>query len=535
MKKRMIAMLLTLIMVLGTGTLSVAAIEGEGVEEPAAVEVEVEAAEDQAEASDVDAEEAITEKDPQSQIEDNTGEEPPAESGETVKPIDLTASATVNNDGGVTFTVTQDEAISYYVIRAMKNGVVDTSVPELKVAAAEISSAVFSGLDGIYAFEVEAFHEETPAPAEGEDASAAAPVVTSLGKAVTEEVYAAKVKDLKIYPSHRAIAVEWTPVGDATSYEVYRNGELLATVGPESVAYDNDEIMAYYDDKDMPEQPDLPKYTYTVKAKSGDAEAAPSDEVKGSSIQQEYVRITFKAKAKLTSHNTGIKNKTHTFNKGQTVYAHGYLLGKHQFYYNINGVNYLFYTKYTRVKSPSGQYTKSIDYDTRAAEYFVNFHKNQDGSIGMGSSTNYMIWVNRYTQHLYVFERAHDSAHPQKKWQICTLKASKYNTGKTNGGSDIYNKKKGIDRRSNVYNNWEVSTGRSSAPSPTGSYTIKKRTARKGGHKWWNFYHSETAIHGKVKGTVFGQPMSMGCIRNPDLNAEFIYFNIPKKSKVLVY
>ncbi len=437
-----------------------------------------------------------------------------------VKPFTLEASASVDKTGAAVVTIKASgegaDAVSYYIVRALKDGVADPAVAEVKT---ESSKATFSGLSGIYSFEVEAFHEEKITeinPETGEEVVVDTKT-ESLGKTYTEEVFVAAITNFALYPSHKSIALEWDPIEGVSYYEVYRNGELRAKVEPDSRAYDNPEMMAFIDEG-MAEQVSLAKYTYRVKAvlEEGDKiyASAPSDNLTGSCVQQMYVSIKFKAKTTLTSHE-GLKKK-HTFNKNEVVYAHGYLLGKHQFYYTINGKKYLFYTKYTRMKNASAKYTTSFNYDEKSAEYYVNFHKNADGSVGFASNTRNLIWVNRYTQHVYVFEKVNGY------WRLNESVATK-----------------GSSKRSSIigklYRDWECSTGKSSSPSPTGTYKIFKRQKSKHGHKWWNYYHSQTALHGKVKGTVWGTPRSSGCIRNPDPNAEFIYFNTAKYTKVNIY
>ena len=437
-----------------------------------------------------------------------------------VKPFTLNATASVDTAGDAVVKIDASgegaDTISYYIVRALKDGVADPAVAEVKT---EKSPAKFSGLSGVYSFEVEAFSAETSTeidPATGEEVVVETGAV-SLGKTVTDEVFVAAITGFELYPAHKSIALEWDAIEGVSYYEVYRNGSLRAKVMPEERAYDNEERMAYIDEG-MSEQVSLAKYTYRVKAvlENGDKvyASAPSQNLTGSCVQQMYVSIKFRSNCTLTSHDSA--KKKHTFKKNEVVYAHGYLLGKHQFYYTINGKKYLFYTRYTRMKSPSAKYTKDFNYSEKSAEYYVNFHKNADGSIGFISNTRNLIWVNRYTQHIYVFEKYNGY------WRLNETKATKGSSKK----SAIIGK---------LYRDWECSTGKASSPSPTGTYKIYKRTSRKHGHKWWNYYHSQTAIHGKVKGTVWGTPKSSGCIRNPDYNAEFIYYNTPKHTKVNVY
>jgi hypothetical protein len=520
MKKRMIAILLMMVMILGTGTLYAAA---EEAAEQAAPAVTTEApAEETVDGGDItlNSEEAVTEE--------------PAVAEPQPVPFTLTATAAADKTGDAVISITAagdgSDAVSYYVVKALKNGRVDPSVPEVKTTTAE---ARVSGLNGVYAFQVEAFKEEVTTdtdPETGEEIILDTKTV-KLGTTRTADIYVAAVQDFKVYPAYRSVALEWAPVEGAVSYQIFRNGDLRATVDandPAARAYDNEEMMAYID-TGMNEQVSLQKYNYVVYAvnESGML-SGPSEKLISSAVQQMYVTLKFKAKCTLTSHD-GSKKK-YTFPKNATIYAHGYLLGKHQFYYTINGQKYLFYAKYTRLKNASANYTTAFNYETKSAEYFANTYICSDGSLSYASSTPYLIWVNRYTQHVYVLEGS------KGNWRISTKGADSYrnkgSSGKNKGKySDIY---KG-NHVGKVFNSWECSSGKASTPSPTGIYDIKRRKIKLHGHKWWNYYHSQTALHGWVKGTVWGTPKSSGCVRNPDVNAEFIYYNIPLHTKVVVY
>ena len=289
------------------------------------------------------------------------------------------------------------------------------------------------------------------------------------------------------YSAYNSVAIDWSPSNNAVYYRVYKDGKLVADKVTSRSVFDPN-YFSYIctginDDS---------AHRFQIEAVSSDGSTTKSAVVSDARVSRMYIRITFKQKKTLKSHDGS--NTKYTFKKGQTVYAFGFGSGQYYFTYNVGGRDHTFYVNYGRVRKPQALYTTSFNYSQREAEYFV-------ATAGRGSSTNHMIWANLYTQHIYLFTRVNGL------WRV-------------NGGT---------------YSDWECSSGKASSPSPTGlSFTIKNKYKRHSSTRFWNTYKGQAAIHGQVNNS-YGRPLSHGCIRNPNAKAEFIFKYYPKKTRVMVY
>lgn len=302
----------------------------------------------------------------------------------------------------------------------------------------------------------------------------------------------ATVTGLATYSAYNSIALEWNPVAGATEYRVYRDGKKIATVKPNSKSVYDSKKMAYINKKIKKDK----KYSYTVTAVKDGVESDKCAAKKDSRVRQMYITFTFSRTRKLTSHDKA--KVTRKFKKGTKVKAHGYRLGRYHFDYK----GHTFYVNYMSTSNTKAKYVgrKKWNYSKREAEYFAN-------TSGIKSKTNFMIWASLYTQHIYILKMT------DGLWRVKTIK---------------YNGTKGSD--------WEISSGKAATPSPTGTnLQIFRRQAYKRGVVWWNYFHSQTSIHGKAGEAPFGKPASSGCLRNPDKLASVIYHEIPLWTRVIVY
>lgn len=342
-----------------------------------------------------------------------------------------------------------------------------------------------------------------------EEASEPAEAVAPAETAATEEQPApeqpavpATPTGLKTYSACESVALEWTPVAGATSYKVYRSGTFVANVPSSARAYDNKNKMAYV----CPVSGDK-KYKFQVSAVNEGGESALCAAKKDGAVRQMYIRFTMRRTRKLTSHDG--KKKTMRIPAGKTFKAIGYGMGRYHFYYK----GYLFYVNYMSVKNTKALYTTSFNYSKKEAEYFI-------GTSKQTSMTNKMIWVNLYTQHLYILSGKKGTS-GLGKWKVSSVK---------------YNGRK--------YSHWEVASGNASTPTPWGLHlkyrgkptNIYSRSRTGGaGAFWWNKFHSQTALHGRAGNGRYGRPASHGCIRNTDERAKAIFFKIPKRSRCIVF
>ncbi len=142
-----------------------------------------------------------------------------------------------------------------------------------------------------------------------------------------------------------------------------------------------------------------------------------------------------------------------------------------------------------------------LDYSDATKEGFVNL-KNYT------SKTDYLIWINRYTQRVIIFTGY------KGEWK--------------------------------VYKTFICSTGANNSPTPQGVYQIEAHY----GTWYFDYYlvytatgfYGDTAFHSTLynfDGSPFddrvGIPLSHGCIRMRDEDAKFIYDNMPFGTTVVVW
>lgn len=357
-------------------------------------------------------------------------------------------------------------------------------LPAAEPEATEVTNTEGDGTTDAVVPETTTEEEQTPEVKEEPKEEAAADVTVETQDLQDPTPLAAPV--LSTFSAYYSVALEWTPVDNAGSYVVYMDGApvtgpLTATsyiVG--GLAEESTHTFSVLAKPE--EQPVEP--TALENATYAETMSAP---VSDGPVRQMYIWIKFKAKAKLKSHD-GAKVK-HTFKKGEWVRAHGFGGGKYRFYYNGN----LFYTSFLRTNKAWAEYTRDFDYSAREAEYFIN-------TSGKGSATGWFLWVNQYTQHVYLLTGSAGNWH--------------------------------------VYGEWTCSTGAPKTPSPTGfGKKIYKRVKKRNGHGPWTAFQSWTSFHGTRKSwrKNWDKPVSHACIRCPDEWAKFIYKNIPNGTAVAVY
>lgn len=142
----------------------------------------------------------------------------------------------------------------------------------------------------------------------------------------------------------------------------------------------------------------------------------------------------------------------------------------------------------------------SLDYSTATKEGFINLS-------GYDSKTEYLVWVNLYTQKVLVFEGYRDN------WELIKT--------------------------------FPCSSGAEAHPTPLGTYEIYYHGS---GFRFDDYYVKYTTIFngdhafhtipynydGSVNDPTLGQPRSHGCIRMRDEDALYIYA-LPKGTCVIIY
>lgn len=310
---------------------------------------------------------------------------------------------------------------------------------------------------------------------------------------------------LTTYSSYKGVALEWTKDSKAVTYDIYRDGAWIGG-GPASAfnsAYDNGSLLSFIDTGAGDEK----NHNYYVKSTLG-SNSVNSNTCQDQMVMPFYIKIQFRETKTLKPH--GGKKVSHKFRKGDVVYATGFVKGQYHFMYNGT----LYYVNYNRTTKQVAKYNgkKGFNYNKKEVEYFIN-------NSGQTSMTNYMIYVNLYTQHLYILT---GQANTKGNWRVTS-----------------------INYKGKNYQDWEISSGTAKTPSPWGlNLKYKRKLVNKykklkvnpgHGSKYWNFYHSQSALHGRADGKGYGVPHSHGCIRSTDPQGIFLFNKIPMKTRIAIY
>ena len=289
-------------------------------------------------------------------------------------------------------------------------------------------------------------------------------------------------------PGHKSVTVYWEAVDGATGYEIFRNGKLLKSVGADKTSYR---------DKTVKEGPSgntgkVNQYSYYVVAVNGSQRSEASVTKKAGKVRSALYKITFKSSAKLTSHDK--YKKTITFKGGQTVWADGFAQGKYQFSYKKGNKTYRFYSMWMRIKNPKGDIKKNAYENGHTAENYVNEGK-------YSSPTKWLIWVNLYSQRVYVFKGK------KGNWKL--------------------------------EKNYLCGSGTPKTPTSSGmNKKLHRKAKHYSKHKWWNMFSGTMAIHGSngaKEEAKLGHLISNGCVRVTNDQAKWIFDNVPLKTRVLIY
>lgn len=288
-------------------------------------------------------------------------------------------------------------------------------------------------------------------------------------------------------PDAGFVTLYWNANGAAVKYLVYADGRHVGTVtnanqrnlpasagGARRVFFNVTGLNEYR------------THSFQVVAYNADNATASA------SVRKQPVRpmnYVMKMKRKVTLKSHAGKSQKITLAKNTTIKAYGFSSGK--FAFKRNGS--IFYLARSRGKSKYAEYAKSFNYSRADAENYVNM-----ANIG-SSSRSTLIWVSTYCQHVYFFRGS------KGNWRCVR--------------------------------DWECATGTVNGPSPSGMWgnkEIHKKIKRRHGLKFWSCYSSMNAFHGKQSRWKVGKPASSGCIRNANENAQFVYNNAPKRTKVIV-
>ncbi len=463
-RSRLIALLLTALMMLSVAATGVFALDETGTPEPAG-EGNVEAVLD---APAVQGESTGTVEEEESAPETVEVEPLNEQTRDTNLQVDITPSG---NKLIVTWGETTEAATIKVFVGTSIPTDETTPVKEATISEGE-TSKTFEGLDydtdyavGVYKTDGEILGFNTK-KTEPKPTPPAAPTINT-------------------YPGYHRVFVKWNDVG-ATSYTLYRSVD-----GNNYSAIYSGSYKEMHEDTDN--AADITYYYYVVASNEGGS--TQSSIVSGTRVRTCTYKITFKKAVKLTSHD-GSKTK-HTFKKGQVVYADGFSQGKYQFDYD----GHRYHAKWMRIKSPSGIYSRNAYENGLTPTRYVN-------DTGYGSPTGYLIWISLYSQRVYIFQGSAGN------WTLVNY--------------DAYGNE-----------GWQCGSGKAKTPTPTGmNKSLHKKMKKYSKHKWWNCFSGNNAIHGsngqkEIK--KLGKLISNGCVRVTNDQAIWIFNNVPKKTRVLVF
>ena len=294
--------------------------------------------------------------------------------------------------------------------------------------------------------------------------------------------------NVNAYPDYHSVTVKWDASPNATKYIVTRNdGQAFEATGTEY----NDKTATWNGDEGAL------KYTYTVTAvdANGNKSAASAPTAETSRVRTAYYYGTVKAKVTLKSHDK--KKKKITLKKGDIVRSEGFSQGAFKF--TRNGRPYE--AKWFRFKKVKADFTKNAYVNGFTPEAYVN-HGN------FGSKTGYLIWINIYSQRVFIFQGS------KGNWKLINKDEL--------DGMDGY----------------LCGSGKAKFPTPTGmNKSLHKKMKKYSKHSYWNCFSGTNAIHDSKKWEIkyLGKMISNGCVRVTRNEAVWIYKNVPKKTRVIVF
>lgn len=288
-----------------------------------------------------------------------------------------------------------------------------------------------------------------------------------------------KPKKLRSYSGYKSIKLKWSAVKGADSYIILRT-----VAGKKKFKQIANVKTTEYVDKVSDKIYTLYAYRVIATKKYGKyvVKSKPA-KVRGQSVSRYRVYITFK------------KDKAFeggTIHKGSTVRADGYLAGRYRFTYKGKRQS----VARILVRVTGSKFEEKDDYSDNEASNFINDYVHRKN---ITTEKKYLIWVSTYTQHLYVFKMK------KGRWVVAK--------------------------------DWEISTGRSVSPTPTGLKRIYKKVPARHGIQFWSCFSSWNSLHG-IYGNMaasIGRPASHGCVRNNNGNAAWLFVKCGKGTKVLIY
>lgn len=296
----------------------------------------------------------------------------------------------------------------------------------------------------------------------------------------TVNIPLADVSGFKVRSTHNGVILMWNKVPSATGYTITWSGDGKS--GKKTVKKNVHNVYFETPNKNK-------KYTFSIKAtRKGSTSSLHAASRKGEAVRTMFYSVRFDTDRYLYSHD-GYSVGAY-FPAGTWIAATGYTQGKYMFWYNGRP-----YQVMRASMSGADVLTSDVGrtYTKAEAESFVN-------KRGLYSNTNYLIWVNTYTQKEYIFYG------DKGQWK-CIGEA------------------------------WLVSTGAPSSPTASGLSRIVQKDPQEHDSYYWSVTNGGYSLHSKPpsQGQPLGWPYSGSCVRNTFDNAKWIYYNCHEGTSVYVF
>lgn len=429
------------------------------------------------------------------EAEESASTEAPGEADqkEAVSTVDM--NITAKNIIAESADVTWDAVDGAYIYALTYN---DSET--IEIAAPETSYSL-TGLtpDTEYSVKITAYSTEDAVIGEGTKSFTTDPVQAPK-----------KVKNFRTVSSYQSVILKWKKSKDADGYKIYWTGNN----GKKGTIKIKSNKTTSYKFK-ISEANRKVKYTFKIAAVK-DGVSSKKVTKKDSAVQLMQLEITLRVNKNLKNHDKPIGKYSINLKAGTKIKTIGFTNGKYVFRKKVKGKLRTFYVMRIATRNQKvdyiGSYTKKngwrvvkpkIAYTKEEAESFIN-------TLGVRSNTKHLIWVNQYTQRLYIFKGK------KGKWKLI---------------KQCY--KDGDDG----YPGWPVASGKPSSPTSTGLTSIKQRDLGGGGKvPFWNVT-TWFSIHGNSPGPwgPLGWPKSGACTRNTTPHAKWIYYNTKMHTSVYVY
>lgn len=307
----------------------------------------------------------------------------------------------------------------------------------------------------------------------------------------------AKVRGFRTVSGYNSVKLSWKKSSGIDGYKLYWKGS-----NGKKGSKELKKTATKYTFK-ISEKNRKVRYTFRIAAVK-DGEESKKASAKDSAVQLMELMVTLKADRTLTAQDGS--DASIDLTAGTNIRTIGFANGRYIFQKKIDGKLRMFQVLRIAVQDPEVNYIGRSEggmvkpvYSAEEAEAFIN-------ALSVSSKTKHLIWVNQYSQRLYIFKGSNG------KWKL--VKQCKEDSDGSAG--------------------WLIASGRPASPTATGLTSIRDKKKSNGTPYWSITYYF--SIHGNSKSLgSLGWPKSGACVRNTTDHAEWIFYNCKNGTGVYVY